>query len=155
MTNQMEITRRIEFDSGHRVPSHKSLCRNFHGHRYRLEVTVRGVVLPVRGESDDGMVLDFGDVKRILNEEVVSRWDHAFLVYEGDVQGCAALDLLGEEHRTVRVPFIPTAENMVKEVARLVELRLFGGSLLLTRVRLFETPNCWADWTRPVEEHNG
>ena len=80
----MKITRRLEFDAGHRIPNHASQCRHLHGHRYALEVTLEGQLVADSGAADEGMVLDFADVKRIANELIVSRWDHAFLAFEGD-----------------------------------------------------------------------
>ena len=61
----MQITTRLEFDAGHRIPSHKSQCRNLHGHRYAIEITLSGDVIHSEGVSDDGMVMDFSDVKAI------------------------------------------------------------------------------------------
>lgn len=143
----MEITKRVEFDAGHRVPSHRSKCCNMHGHRYVMEVTLKGQIKPVRGESDDGMVLDFADVKTIA-QALVERWDHAFIVFDKDTQCRAALSAMGTEHKTVIVPFIPTVENLADaafvELAKMYREK-FGDALFLTKVRLFETPNSWAD----------
>ena len=62
------IRRYIETDTGHRVPNHKSKCRHFHGHRYRWEAEIEGEVVTVAGASDEGMLIDFGDVSAILTE---------------------------------------------------------------------------------------
>ena len=77
----MLITRRLEFDAGHRIPDHASQCRHLHGHRYALEVTLSGDIIKADGVPVNGMVMDFADVKRIANEYVVGPWDHAFLAY--------------------------------------------------------------------------
>ena len=58
----MFITRRLEFDAGHRIPHLKSQCRHLHGHRYALEVTLSGEIIQVEGVSEQGMVMDFSDV---------------------------------------------------------------------------------------------
>ncbi len=62
---QLTITRRLEFDAGHRIPHHGGQCRHLHGHRYAIELTVQGPVHESHGQADDGMVIDFGDIKRI------------------------------------------------------------------------------------------
>ena len=80
----MQITTRLEFDAGHRIPNHKSQCRNLHGHRYALEITLSGDIISQEQASENGMVMDFSDVKRIARESVVDVWDHAFLVYKND-----------------------------------------------------------------------
>ncbi len=87
----MQITTRLEFDAGHRIPSHKSQCRNLHGHRYVIEITLSGDIIQNEGASEQGMVMDFSDVKAIARQAVVDPWDHAFLVYKAD---CAVLDFL-------------------------------------------------------------
>jgi len=144
----MKITKRVEFDAGHRVPSHKSKCRNMHGHRYVLEVTLKGPVKPIRNESDDGMVIDFGDVKRIAEEKFAEPLDHAFVVYAGDDDCRDALCCMGVDHKTVVVDFIPTAENLAQWAADMLNVHYqiaFGTELQLESVRLYETPNSWAD----------
>ena len=64
MNKKIEITRRLEFDAGHRIPHHDGHCKHVHGHRYVIEVTLMGNVLSHQGHGDDGMVLDFGDIDR-------------------------------------------------------------------------------------------
>src|SRR3546814_996409 len=80
----LTITRKLEFDAGHRIPDHKSQCRNLHGHRYTLEITLLGAVIDVEGSSDNGMIMDFSDIKTLAKQHLVDIWDHAFLVYEKD-----------------------------------------------------------------------
>jgi 6-pyruvoyltetrahydropterin/6-carboxytetrahydropterin synthase len=143
----MLITRRLEFDAGHRIPNHASKCRHLHGHRYAIEITLSGNVIEAAGRSDEGMVMDFGEVKAIANRELVEKWDHAFLVYRGDE---AVLDFLNSlpDHRTVVLDCIPTAENLAREAFRILDVcyrDTYGTGLRLERVRLYETPNAWAD----------
>lgn len=143
----MQITTRLEFDAGHRIPSHKSQCRNLHGHRYALEITLSGNIIEQEGASDNGMVMDFSDVKTIAKRCVVDKWDHAFLVYQGDT---AVLEFLRSlpDHKTVVFGTVPTAENMAAEAFRILKAQYhdtYGTQLKLERVRLYETPNSWAD----------
>ena len=67
----MRITRRLEFDAGHRIPNHDSQCRHLHGHRYALEVTLSGNPINVPGASSEAMVMDFSDVKAIAQRVIV------------------------------------------------------------------------------------
>lgn len=146
----MLITRRLEFDAGHRIPQHASQCRHLHGHRYAIEITLSGDIIRTEGAAGQGMVMDFSDVKNIANAVLVSQWDHAFLVYQGDhavVEFLASLP----EHKTVVLPVVPTAENLAAEAFRILDaayLDTYGNHLLLQRVRLYETPNNWADAER-------
>lgn len=146
----MQITTRLEFDAGHRIPDHKSQCRNLHGHRYAIEITLSGDIIQQDHASENGMVMDFSDVKRIARETVVDVWDHAFIVYAGDQ---VVLDFLNSlpNHKTVIFPTIPTAENMASEAFRLLKAQYkdsYSNHLTLERVRLYETPNSWTDAVR-------
>lgn len=145
----MHITTRLEFDAGHRIPCHKSQCRNLHGHRYAIEITLSGDIIQQDGASDNGMVMDFSDVKAIARKAVVDVWDHAFLVYHQDTP---VLDFLNSlpEHKTVVMRSVPTAENMAAEAFRILNAEyrdFYGNHLKLEQVRLYETPNSWADAT--------
>lgn len=143
----MQITTRLEFDAGHRIPSHKSQCRNLHGHRYALEITLSGDIISADNLSENGMVMDFSDVKAIARQSVVDVWDHAFLVYKKDH---VILDFLNTlpDHKTVVMNTVPTAENLAAEAFNILKANYhdtFGNHLKLERVRLYETPNSWAD----------
>ena len=143
------IRRWVETDTGHRVPNHKSKCRHMHGHRYRWEAELEGDVVTQEGVSEEGMLMDFSDVSAILNQYVHDVVDHAFIVYEGDKEALAALSQMGEEHRTLIVPFIPTAENLAKWAFEQVESRIsssYGNSLKLHAFHVRETPKSWASW---------
>jgi 6-pyruvoyltetrahydropterin/6-carboxytetrahydropterin synthase len=145
----MQITRRLEFDAGHRIPNHNSQCKHLHGHRYTIEITLSGDVITTEGASEQGMVMDFSDVKHIAKQHVVDAWDHAFLVYRGDK---VVLDFLNSlpGHKTVVMEVIPTAENLAKvafDLLRNAYHDTYGNHLKLERVRLYETPNNWADHT--------
>ncbi|MDR2880951.1 MAG: 6-carboxytetrahydropterin synthase QueD [Azoarcus sp.] len=146
----MRITRRLEFDAGHRIPDHDSQCRHLHGHRYMIEISIEGRVVDAPGSTDNGMVMDFGEIKRIAWEKVVSQWDHAFLVWREDK---CVVDFLASlpNHKTVIFNRVPTAENLAAAAFRILDTAYrdaCGDTLRLERVRLFETPNCWADATR-------
>jgi 6-pyruvoyltetrahydropterin/6-carboxytetrahydropterin synthase len=146
----MLITRRLEFDAGHRIPNHSSQCKHLHGHRYAIEITLSGEVITAEGASDQGMVMDFSDVKRIAMEQLVDAWDHAFLVYRGDR---VVLDFLQTlpGHKTVVLDAIPTAENLALiafDKLNGAYRDTYGNHLRLERVRIFETPNNWAEHFR-------
>ena len=96
------------------------------------------------------MVMDFSDVKAIAKKTLVDAWDHAFLVYENDEQ---VIQLLAQipQHKTVALPCVPTAENLAAEAFRQLSAQykdVYGNQLKLERIRLYETPNSWADATR-------
>jgi 6-pyruvoyltetrahydropterin/6-carboxytetrahydropterin synthase len=143
----LTITRKLEFDAGHRIPDHNSQCRNLHGHRYALHITLTGSVVEQDGRPDKGMIMDFSDIKELANKHLVDQWDHAFLVYENDNAVRQFLDTL-PNHKTVVLDRVPTVENL----AQIAFDKLKGvfhneTDLRLIKVTLYETPNCWADVT--------
>ena len=146
----MFITRRLEFDAGHRIPNHNSQCKHMHGHRYAIEITLSGEIITTEGLSEQGMVMDFSDVKRIAKEKVVDAWDHAFLAYRGDKAVCDFLATL-PGHKTVLLDVVPTAENLAQVAFDILDPAyqdIYGSHLRLEQVRLYETPNNWADCIR-------
>jgi 6-pyruvoyltetrahydropterin/6-carboxytetrahydropterin synthase len=147
----MLITRRLEFDAGHRIPNHASQCCHLHGHRYALDIALSGEIVDSEGAAEQGMVMDFSAVKAIANTVLVEQWDHAFLVYRGDHAVVEFLSTL-PGHKTVVLPVVPTAENLAAEAFRMLDaayVNTYGNRLRLHRVRLYETPNNWADAERP------
>jgi 6-pyruvoyltetrahydropterin/6-carboxytetrahydropterin synthase len=146
----MLITRRLEFDAGHRIPNHNSQCRHLHGHRYAIEITLSGDIINTEGQSEQGMVMDFSDVKRIAQQQLVDQWDHAFLVYRDDRKVCEFLASM-PDHKTVVMDVVPTAENLAELAFNILNPAYqdtYGNHLRLERIRIFETPNNWADCIR-------
>lgn len=146
----MRITRRLEFDAGHRIPDHRSRCRHLHGHRYTLEVTLAGNIICAPGDAQHGMVMDFSEVKAIAQREVADEWDHAFLAWCEDHVIVEFLSTISG-HRTVTFDAPPTAEHLAETAFRRLDRAYadqYGNHLRLERVRLYETPNCWADAIR-------
>ena len=133
------IRRFVETDTGHRVPNHKSKCRHMHGHRYRFEAEIEGDTVQETGVSEEGMLM----------EHVHDIVDHAFVVYEGDSEARKACEAMGEGHRTVVVPFIPTAENLAKWAFEQVQPHIstaYGNRLKLVAMHVRETPKSTASW---------
>lgn len=146
----MLITRRLEFDAGHRIPDHKSQCRHLHGHRYVIEITLSGSIINKAGDAANGMVMDFSQVKELAKTYLVDLWDHAFLAYAGDTAIVEFLNSL-PDHKTVILDRVPTAENLAHiafERLAAIYRDTYGNHLQLEQVRLYETPNCWADALR-------
>ncbi len=146
----MRITRRLEFDAGHRIPNHANQCRHLHGHRYAIEVTLQGPVVAAADAADLGMVMDFSAVKAIVQQQIVNVWDHAFLAWRQDQP---VVDFLAtiEGHKTVLFDAPPTAEHLAQTAFDTLDPLFhghYGKTLRLERVRIYETPNCWADATR-------
>jgi 6-pyruvoyltetrahydropterin/6-carboxytetrahydropterin synthase len=154
------VSKEVEFDAGHRVPGHKSKCRNPHGHRYRLQVTIAGDLVTTPGASDEGMLADFGDLKTLMTEKVHDVLDHGFIVYEGD-------DVMGQmfnlhrgkqmgsnKFKVIVVPFVPTAENLARWCYEQLEASVNLMGFDLAQIKLWETPTSLATYAR-VGTRNG
>jgi 6-pyruvoyltetrahydropterin/6-carboxytetrahydropterin synthase len=145
--SEFQITRRLEFDAGHRIPNHEGQCRHLHGHRYQIEVTLAGELIQTTGSADEGMVMDFSHIKTIMESLIVSVWDHSFFVARSDQVLIDFLETI-PGHKTTILEAIPTAENIAKAAFDLLAPKLleqYAGRIRLKQLRLFETPNCWAD----------
>ncbi len=141
------ITRHLEFDAGHRIPNHDGQCRHLHGHRYQIEVTLSGQIVEVQGGADEGMLMDFGHIKSILQEIIVEPWDHSFFVAKSDQ---IMMDFLQSipGHKTTVIDGVPTAENLARIAFDTLAPKfkeIYQGRVYLKQLRLYETPNCWAD----------
>lgn len=141
----MLITKTIEIDMGHRVPNHKSKCKNLHGHRYKIEVGVDDKIINLPGHSSEGMVIDYGDLKEIMMKKISDEFDHGFAIYEDDP---LAEDFLNYKKnngmKIIFVEFIPTAENLAKHWFELLVLDLEEKNIKLKYVKVWETPNSTA-----------
>lgn len=142
----MEIKQKFEFDAGHRVFLHESKCRNLHGHRYVLWVTLEHSRLDVLGR-----VLDFSEVKRVLGTWIDAQWDHNTLFHKDDPLG-ELYATFAKTDEMLKPPYImpvnPTAENMASHFVDVARGLLDAAGyqwLTIAGVELYETPNCAAN----------
>jgi 6-pyruvoyltetrahydropterin/6-carboxytetrahydropterin synthase len=150
------ITRKFEFDAAHRVLGHESKCKHLHGHRYVAEVTVSAQKLDVLDR-----VIDFSVVKQIIGAWIDVGWDHNILLHpldplltlfnDPEAQGFMEDDIFAGKKPYQFLNGNPTAENIAKELALVSQALLASKGINVVHVRIYETPNCWADYT-PGEE---
>jgi len=133
-------TRILEFDAGHRIVKHESKCRNFHGHRYKMEATFEANNL-----DHLGRVVDFGVIKTILGKWIDDNLDHTMILNEEDKKYGKVLEQAGNKP-IYYVEFNPTAENLAKMLFEKANQLLKTSNLKATNVRLWETPNCYSDY---------
>ena len=142
----MKIGKVIQWDMGHRVLNHRSICKGLHGHRYKAEICVEGELIQESGTSEEGMVIDFSDIKKISNQLIQDKLDHAFMVWEKDEE---LLNFFKESkgHKPVIVPFTPTAENVASYIFFMLKDKfqdVFKTGLHLHSVKIWETPTSYA-----------
>lgn len=135
---KLRLTKQFDFQMAHTLWGYDGKCRNIHGHNYRLFVTVEGEPLSDDGNAKKGMVMDFGDIKEVVNGCIVDVFDHAFVVPEGSPY--SALD----GTKLLVVPFQPTCENLLMEFATRLDGH-FPDGVRLYSLRLHETESSYAE----------
>ena len=145
----MLITKKIEIDMGHRVPNHKSKCYNIHGHRYTFMVGVDDKVIKTKGASDEGMVIDFGDLKSIMMDQIDARLDHGFMIYKDDpMYALWKKEKFYDKQKVIPVDYIPTVENIARDTYFKMERPLTKKGIAIAWVKVWETPNSTAIYTK-------
>ena len=132
------VTKTVKFDAAHVLTNHQGLCKNLHGHTYRVDVSV------TQAEDDaSDMVIDFKDLKRLATETICDRFDHAF-VYNTESAGEREIAAVVERHgmRTIAIPFRSTAENLAKMFFGDLREKVSG----LVSVRVWETADSCAEY---------
>lgn len=140
----IRVTKQFSFEMSHALLNYDGLCRNIHGHSYKLQITVAGKPLNIPGHPKDGMVIDFGILKKIIQNEIISKLDHSLMINEkAPTQRLSELGEMYERNHTVS--FQPTTENLVIYIAEKVKT-LLPEHINLYSVRLYETSNSFAEW---------
>ena len=114
----ISICKRFSFEAAHFLPDHAGLCKNLHGHSYKLEVEVTGPI------NDFGMIMDFGNLSKLVNQCIIKQIDH-----------CNLNELMNN----------PTAENTLLEICRTLK-DILPGDIKLKEIRLWETEKCFVRW---------
>ncbi len=145
MKTTIRLTKEFSFEAAHSLDGYDGACREIHGHSYRLFVTVKGVPLEDTSSPKYGMVMDFGALKRIVNEEVISRLDHS-LVLRASELNAPLREVLAQRFSNVHfVNYQPTCENMLADFAARIGSRLPEG-VTLHALKLHETATSFAEW---------
>ena len=142
---KIRLTKEFSFESAHALDGYDGLCREIHGHSYRLFVTIKGEPISEEGDPKLGMVMDFGDLKRIVNSEIVERLDHSFVLRDSEQNGELKETLSAKFSKVVLVDYQPTCENMLSDFAARLQRALPVGVELYS-LRLHETATSYAEW---------
>ena len=141
----IRITKKFNFETGHALFGYDGKCKNIHGHSYKLFVTVSGQPISDNTDPKFGMVIDFGDLKKIVNQEIVDVFDHATIFNKNTPHVELAKELLDRGLNVLLVDYQPTSEMMVIDFADKITARL-PKNLKLHSLKLQETETCFAEW---------
>lgn len=141
---KIRLTKEFGFEMSHSLWQYDGLCKNIHGHSYKLFVTVLGEPIQDDNNPKNGMVMDFGDLKKIVMEEIVDPLDHSIVFYEkAPVHDLFQVpEMFERRHLT---SYQPTCENMIVEFAQKIKARL-PERIQLHSLKLHETANSYAEW---------
>jgi 6-pyruvoyltetrahydropterin/6-carboxytetrahydropterin synthase len=138
----IRITKEFDFEMAHALLGYDGPCKNIHGHSYKLKVSVKGSVKTGTSDSDEGMVVDFGIIKKIVKDLIVDVYDHALVLNDKMEINVSQFEFM---NKLIRVPFQPTCENLLIYYADLIKKEL-PQNLTLTYLFLRETPTSYAEW---------
>ncbi len=141
----IRITKQFNFETGHALYGYDGKCKNVHGHSYKLAVTVSGTPINDSNHVKFGMVIDFGDLKKIVNEEIVDVFDHATVFNKNTPHVELAHELQKRGHHVILVDYQPTSEMMVIDFADKIKNRL-PKNIKLHSIKLQETDTSFAEW---------
>lgn len=143
--SKIRITKQFSFETAHALYGYDGKCKNIHGHGYQLYVTVIGTPISDTSNPKYGMVLDFGDLKKIINAQIVDVFDHSLILNKNTPHDGIAQDLIKNGHKVILVDYQPSSENMIVDFANKIipelpiEVKLFS-------LKLKETETSFAEW---------
>lgn len=138
----IRITKEFKFEMAHALYGYDGLCKNIHGHSYRMWVTVKGNVLQNSNDAKNGMVIDFGRLKQIINDCIVDKFDHSFVLNKNTPH--FNIDFSAFE-KVFFLPYQPTSENLVADFAKII-MNKIPKNITLHKLVLSETATSFAEW---------
>lgn len=153
-----EITKEFKFEMAHLLEDHNGLCKNVHGHSYRLFVTVSSTITDIninkKSRNNIGMVIDFKDLKNIVDKKIINKLDHSFAYNGKDKKSKIIAEFLDKQicQKLHNFNFRVTAENMAKWIYTELNKELVIGNFncVCTKVQLYETQTSCATYSDGV-----
>jgi 6-pyruvoyltetrahydropterin/6-carboxytetrahydropterin synthase len=149
--NKIRVTKEFDFEIAHALWNYDGPCQNLHGHSYKLFVTIVGSPIEDENDPKNGMVIDFGDLKQIVNKEIVDELDHSVILNSKAAENIPA-EISQMFERRLIVDYQPTCENLIIDFARRIKKRL-PERLKLFSLKLHETGTSYAEWYASDNEY--
>ncbi len=142
--NKIRLTKQFEFEAAHALHNYDGLCRNIHGHSYKLSVTIIGKPNLDENSPKLGMVMDFGLLKNIIKPNIIDKFDHSILLNKNE--NIESLIKDNQLFKRIHIfDFQPTAENMLLHFVKIIQ-NLLPQNIKLHSIKLYETANSYAEW---------
>ena len=140
----LRVTKIFDFETAHALWGYDGKCANIHGHSYKLTVSITGDIIADNEATKNGMIIDFSDLKHIVNTAAVNKFDHALLV-NGQTPHAKYVDVESGFSKIILCDYQPTCENMLVEmVGKIIEH--LPSNITLKYAKLQETENSFAEW---------
>jgi 6-pyruvoyltetrahydropterin/6-carboxytetrahydropterin synthase len=139
---KLRLTKEFRFEMSHALDEYQGLCRNLHGHSYKLFVTIIGDYSKTNESNDSGMVLDFKSIKELVERNVIQDFDHAVVLCK---DSSFASVLQQTNTKLILFDNQPTCENLIMEFHKRISSILPSG-IKLARLKLHETATSFAEW---------
>jgi 6-pyruvoyltetrahydropterin/6-carboxytetrahydropterin synthase len=140
----IRVTKEFTFEMAHALKGYDGSCRYVHGHSYGLSVTVAGTPILDTSNPKLGMVIDFGDLKRIVYNTIIGQFDHALVLNEEtpykNFKGTNEMF-----DKLILVNYQPTSENLVIDFANKL-IKELPDNVKLIKLLLRETASSFAEW---------
>ena len=143
--SKIRITKKFRFEAAHALYGYDGKCKNIHGHNYNLFVTIIGVPVSDNSNGKCGMVMDFGDIKKIVNSEIIEKFDHSVIFNKNSPHKELAKNLVNDGHKVVMANYQPTIEEMVIDFATKIASKL-PDYVSLHSLKLEETETSYSEW---------
>ncbi len=143
--SHIRITKIFRFEMAHALWNYEGKCKNIHGHSYVLYVTLSGTPVNEKGHPEDGMLMDFGKLKKLIQKQVVDEFDHTFVINENSPQADNLINSNLPFENIKKLPFQPTSENLIMHFAEKIKSTL-PENLNLHSLKLSETDTSYVEW---------
>ena len=143
--SKIRITKKFRFEAAHALYGYDGKCKNIHGHNYKLFVTVIGVPTNDNSNAKEGMVMDFGDLKKIVNTQIIEKFDHSVIFNKNSPHKELANNLISSGHKVIMADYQPTIEQMVVDFASKIIPKL-PENIKLYSLKLEETETSYSEW---------
>ena len=145
MKRKIRITKQFNFETAHALYGYDGLCKNVHGHSYKLDVTVIGSPIDDTSDKKNGMLIDFSELKKIVKKKIVSVFDHSIILNVTSPHKDLADNLEEKGHKVVRVNYQPTCELMILDFSKIISDEL-PSNIKLYSLKLRETETSYSEW---------
>lgn len=142
---KIRLTKEFSFEMAHALFGYDGACSQIHGHSYRLFITVIGEPLEDNCNPKNGMVIDFGVIKSIVNKNLIDRYDHSLVLRKTEANGDLLETLKHNFEKVEVVEYQPTCENMISRFAAILADELPVG-VKLHSLKMHETATSYAEW---------